>query len=81
MNLNGLIPVKFTRRDCVEKVAEIFYLIVKITPITAGLKLDLRKHRFRNLDWDDHVPDDLKNQWISNFEMTQKCDKFGYRNH
>ena len=28
------------RRDCVGKVAEIFDLIGKVTPITCGMKLD-----------------------------------------
>ena len=37
----GMIPENFTRRDCVGKVAEIFDLLGKITPITAGMKLDL----------------------------------------
>ena len=71
MNLKGLIPEIFTRRDCAGKVAEIFDLIGKITPVTAGLKLDLRELTVRNLDWEDHVPEDLKNQWISNFGMIQ----------
>ena len=36
-NSEGLIPEIFTRRDCAGKVAEIFHLLGKITPITAGL--------------------------------------------
>ena len=40
-DLKGLLPDKFTRRNCAGKVAEIFDLLGKFTPITAGLKLDL----------------------------------------
>ena len=39
--LGGLIPKQFTQRDCAGKVAEIFDLLGKFSPITAGLKLDL----------------------------------------
>ena len=61
------------------KVAEIFDLIGKITPITAGLKLDLRELTVRNVDWDDHVPEDLKNQWISNFGMIQSLGEIKFK--
>ena len=71
-NSEGLIPENFTRRDCAGKVAEIFDLLGKITPITAGLKLDLSELSKRNLDWDDYVPDDLKNLWKNNFDLIQR---------
>ena len=68
-SLEGLVPEKFTRRDCAGKVAEIFDLLGKFTPITAGLKLDLTELSKRNLKWDDEVPDDLKSVWNNNFEL------------
>ena len=37
----NIIPSKLKRRHCVPKVAEIFGLTGKITPITATLKMDL----------------------------------------
>ena len=36
------IPDKITRRQCVSKVAEIFDLTGRITPITGHMKIDLR---------------------------------------
>ena len=36
------MPSKLTIRDCVSKVAEIFDLTGKITPITAAMKMDLQ---------------------------------------
>ena len=47
------VPEKLTRRHCVSKVAEIFDLTGKITPITSSLKLDLHELVKRKLDWDD----------------------------
>ena len=61
--LEGLIPETFTRRDCAGKVAENFDLFGKFIPKTAGLKLDLSELSKHNLDWNDYVPDDLKNVW------------------
>ena len=52
----GVVPEELTRRDCVEKVAEVF-------AITAGLEMDLRDLTRRKLDWDDKIPDDLKCVW------------------
>ena len=77
--LEGLITETFTRRDCAGKVAEIFDLFGKFTPITAGLKLDLSELSKRNLDWDDYVPDDLKNVWKTNFELIQKLGQIKFK--
>ena len=70
--LDGLLPDKFTRRDCAGRVAEIFDLLGKFTPVTAGLKLDLSELSKRKLDWDDFVPNDLVCRWKSNFELITK---------
>ena len=58
----GVVPEELTRRDCVAKV-EVFDLIGRLTPITAGLMIDLRDLTRRKLDWDDKIPDDLKCVW------------------
>ena len=65
----GLIPKEFMRRDCVGKVAKIFDLLGKMTPITASMKIDLSELSSRRLDWDDKIPNDLKSIWKSNFEL------------
>ena len=65
---NNQIPPEFTRKDCVSKVAEIFDLVGKATPITSSMKLDLRTLVNRKLDWDDRVPSDLKKIWLANFK-------------
>ena len=51
----GIIPEELTKRQCVGKIAEIFDLTGKITPIhiVAGLKLDIRTLNQRKLQWVD----------------------------
>ena len=73
-NLNNVIPEKFTRKDCAGRVGEVFDLIGRFTPITAGFKLDLSELSLRGLDWDDNVPPDLVIQWLKNFETISKLN-------
>ena len=63
------IPEKLTRRHCVAKVAEIFDIFGKLTPITAAMKLDLHELVLRKFDWDNVIPDTLQPIWNSHFEM------------
>ena len=65
------IPKHLTRRHCVSKVAEIYNLVGKITPLTAMMKCDLHELVTRKLDWDDRIPDSLRHVWESHFEMIQ----------
>ena len=55
----GHISSKLTRRQCVGKVAEVFDLTGRITPITACMKLDLHELLLGNIDWDDQIPDNI----------------------
>ena len=70
------IPVKLTRRHCVSKVAELFDLTGKITPITASMKLDLHELVQRQLEWDDIIPDIFRPIWDSHFEMIKEIKKY-----
>ena len=72
------VPENFTRRDCVSKVAELFDLVGKVTPITCAMKLDLRVLVERRLDWDDPVPSDLKSLWIQHFKTLQGLAEIQY---
>ena len=51
--LSGMLPERFTKRDCVGRLAEVFDLIRRFTPITAGMKLDISELSLRGLDWED----------------------------
>ena len=66
----NIIPSKLTRRNCVSKVAEIFDLTGKITPITAAKKMDLHTLVKRGLTW-DVILDDLRSVWVLHLEMMQ----------
>ena len=73
------IPDKLTRRQCVSKVAEVYDLVGKLTPITAAMKLDLHELVLRRLDWDDIIPDELRPLWLSHFEMMQEIKDVKYQ--
>ncbi|MEM7375622.1 MAG: hypothetical protein AAF587_43925 [Bacteroidota bacterium] len=75
----NIIPEKLTRRHCVSKVGEVFDLLGRVTPITACFKIDLHELVLRNLDWDDVIPDHLREIWINNFEMMQEINQLKYR--
>ena len=77
--LDGLLPDKFTKRDCAGRIAEIFDLLGKFRPITAGLKLDLSELFKRKLEWDDFVPDDLVSHWKNNFETIRQLEEIKLR--
>ena len=67
-----------SRRQCLSMVASVFDLTGMLTPITAGLKLDLHELVKRKLQWDDPIPDDLKPIWCSNFEMIEELQSFKF---
>ena len=79
MQGRNTIPFYLTRRQCVSKVAEMFDLTGKITPITATMKLDLHTLVERGLTWDNRIPDDLKPIWNSHFEMMQEIGKVKFK--
>ena len=66
------IPSKLTRRHCVSKISGTYDLTGLITPITAGIKIDLHILVLRKLNWDDAIPDDLRPPWEIHFQMMQK---------
>ena len=74
-----MVPKEFTRRICVGKVAELFDLLGKVTPLTCVMKLDLRELSTRKLEWDDKIPNDLKAIWKSNFEMMKEIGNIKFK--
>ena len=78
-DVRGVIPESFTKCDCVGKVGEVFDLLGKVTPITAGWKLDLVELTRRKLDWDDPIPDDLKALWLQNFQDMKQMNGLRFR--
>ena len=65
---SGIIPEDLMMRDCAGKVGEIWDPLGRLTPIVAGMQLDIHELHTRKLDWDDKIPHDLRKIWLSNFE-------------
>ena len=41
--------------------------------------MDLSELSKQNLDWDDYVPDDLKNVWKTNFELIKTLGQIKFK--
>ena len=77
--IRGIIPDSFTRRECAGRVAEVFDLLERFTPITAGFKFDLSDLSKRRLDWDDSIPNELMPTWKNNFEIISRLREIKFQ--
>ena len=75
----NVIPDKLTRRQCISKVAEIYDLTGKISPLVAAMKLDLQELNQRQLNWDDILPDELRQVWIRHFDTMKDIGSIRFR--
>ena len=66
-DLDSFVPKKLTRRHVASKMASLYDLLGKFSPVLAGLKLDLRKVVKVTEGWDDPMPTELRNKWLENF--------------
>ena len=73
------VPEKLTKRICTSKVAEVFDISGMMTPITATLKLDLHDLSSRKLEWDDLLPENLRELWCNNFNTIMKLKDLHYQ--
>ena len=73
------IPEKLTRRHCTARVAEVFDITGKLTPLTVTFKMDLHDLISRKLNWDDVLPDNLRALWVSHFKMIEEINSIRYR--
>ena len=51
----------------VSKLSSVWDLMGKFAPVTAGMKLDVRKTTKLTLGWTDPMPDVMRNKWLENF--------------
>ena len=72
-------PKNLTMLDCVSMVAQIFDSTGKITPLTAGFKLDVSNLHRSGLKWDDQIPENLRSLWSSNIEMIKEIKHLKYK--
>eukprot|EP00794_Sanderia_malayensis_P019733 gene19733-biopygen14568 len=73
------VPKALTRRQCMSKVSDVFDIAGLVTPITATLKVDLHQLVQRRMNWDDVLPDSLRNIWLSHFEMLQEIKTIKFK--
>ena len=72
------IPKNLTKRHCASKLGEIFDLTGIVTPLIAGMKMDLHELNVRKPDWDDVLPNELQAIWHTHFEMIQEMKDLRY---
>lgn len=77
-HLQNVIPTKLTRRHCSYKVAEVYDLCGKVSPLIASLKIDLHDLVQYQLDW-DVIPDNLRPIWESNFQLIQEIGTLSFK--
>ena len=78
VDLEGLVPENLTKRDCVSRVSECFDPTGKFVPLTSGFKQDISVLHSLGLEWDDKIPDNLRNVWKNNFDMINEISKVKY---
>ena len=66
------VPKILTKRHCAAKAGEIFDFNGLIVPLVGGIKLDLHELSVRKLNWDDALPDSLREVWCSHFQMMEE---------
>ena len=70
--LQEFVPATLSRRQIASKLASVFDLTGKFTPVIIGLKADLREVVMATQTWDEAVPQNLRSKWIENFWKLEK---------
>ena len=63
------IPERLTKRHCAAKAGEIFDFNGLVVPLIGGIKMDLHELSVGKLNWDDVLPDYLRENWCSHFKI------------
>ena len=79
LDYSGKIPDIITLRNCVSRVSEIFDPVGRAASIVGGLKLDTSTLHKLCTGWDDPIPTDLKDVWISNFQTINDLANFNFQ--
>ena len=69
---------QLTKRHCAAKLGEIFDLSGLVTPLIAGMKVDLHELNVLKFDWDDVLPNEFQALWQTHFEMMQEIGKLRF---
>ena len=71
-DLKKFVKKPLTRRQVVSKFSAWYDVFGKLTPLTAKMKVDVRRAVKETNGWDEAVPPDLHDKWIDNFWQMQK---------
>ena len=66
------VPKNLTKRHCAAKAGEVFDFNGLVVPLIGGIKIDLHELSVRKLNWDDVLPDSLREIWCSHFQMMEE---------
>jgi hypothetical protein len=69
----------FTRRNMLAKTASVFDPLGLCTPVTAKFKLDLHGLIEPQLQWDDKIPDEHREDWLKNVNDMQRLREIKFR--
>ena len=65
-DLDNFVPQNLTRRQIVSKFSSLYDVYGKLTPVTAGMKLQVRQAVLTTETWDNPVSPDIRSQWVLN---------------
>ena len=71
-DLQKFVPKTLTRRMLVSKFSALFDPLGKLVPLTASMKVNLRKVVKETLGWDDQVYPDIRQTWVENLWKLHK---------
>ena len=66
-DLEKFTPKKLTRKHVASKLGSWYDLLGKFAPLMGAIKLDLRRTMQHTENWNDAMPDFLRNRWIKDF--------------
>ena len=75
----GQIPDVLTLKNCVSRTSEVFDPLGRVTPLTAGLKLDVSVLHRQCVGWDDPIPSELKSIWAANFDLVDEIGRLEFQ--
>ena len=75
--LNKFCP-KLTRRNCASKAASVFDITGLLAPVLAGVKCLMRDTVKATSEWDEEIPENLRNKWLDAFLTLEKLRGIGF---
>ena len=71
-DIDNFVPDPLSRRQAASKLASLWDILGKLSPIMPGMKLDLRETFQRTGGWDEGMPADLRQRWVKNFWLMER---------